>query len=64
MAGTLEISEHTVETHVSNLLKKLEMSSRVEIIAWAIRTGIGTVVEKPGGNQPDQTTRFLPDKDS
>ena len=38
LAEALTIAEKTVETHVSNVLGKLEMRSRRELIAWARRT--------------------------
>lgn len=38
IAAALSISEKTVETHVSNVLGKLAMDSRREVIAWAERT--------------------------
>ena len=35
IATDLAISQRTVDTHVSNILAKLELSSRAEIAAWA-----------------------------
>ncbi len=34
-AGRLHISVKTVETHVSNVLRKLQLSNRHELTAWA-----------------------------
>lgn len=34
------ISEATVKTHVGNILAKLELASRSELIAYAYRTGL------------------------
>ena len=34
IAETLFVSERTVENHVSNILKKLKLSSRSEVAAW------------------------------
>jgi DNA-binding NarL/FixJ family response regulator len=34
IASKLMLSEHTVATHVRNILKKLEQHSRKEIAAW------------------------------
>ena len=34
IAGELVLSERTVENHVSNILKKLKLSSRSEVAAW------------------------------
>lgn len=36
VAGTLFISAKTVETHVSAVLRKLQLSSRHELTAWAL----------------------------
>ncbi|GAB3114041.1 response regulator transcription factor [Janibacter alkaliphilus] len=36
----LYISEFTVKNHVRSILEKLELSSRVEAAAWAMRTGL------------------------
>jgi DNA-binding NarL/FixJ family response regulator len=37
----LYISTKTASVHVSSILRKLAMSNRSEIAAWAVRTGIG-----------------------
>lgn len=37
VAGTLFISTKTVETHVSAVLRKLQLSSRHELTAWALK---------------------------
>jgi DNA-binding NarL/FixJ family response regulator len=34
IAKELVLSERTVENHVSNILKKLKLSSRSEVAAW------------------------------
>lgn len=39
IARRLGISESTVKVHVKNLLKKLQMKSRVEIAVWALQGG-------------------------
>jgi DNA-binding NarL/FixJ family response regulator len=36
IAGTLVISERTVESHVSNALYKLGATSRASLVAWAV----------------------------
>ncbi len=40
MAEELVLSERTVETHVQHILTKLRFTSRAEIAAWAVRSGI------------------------
>lgn len=34
MADSLCISPKTVEFHITNILKKLELNSRVEVLVW------------------------------
>ena len=40
LARRLYISPKTAAVHVSNILMKLNMASRAEIAAWAVRTGL------------------------
>jgi DNA-binding NarL/FixJ family response regulator len=40
IARTLNVSEKTVESHRSNVLSKLEMRDRVELVRYAIRRGL------------------------
>jgi DNA-binding NarL/FixJ family response regulator len=40
MAETFVLSERTVETHVQHILTKLGFTSRSEIAAWAVRSGL------------------------
>jgi DNA-binding CsgD family transcriptional regulator len=40
IAGLLVISERTVESHVSNILFKLGLTSRKQIAAWAVENGL------------------------
>jgi DNA-binding NarL/FixJ family response regulator len=40
IAGRLTISARTVETHRSNLMRKLSLSNQTELIRYAIRKGI------------------------
>lgn len=51
LATQLGISYHTVITHVHHLLKKVGVSSRVDLVAWSIRVGLydpftGTVSDR------------------
>lgn len=45
IAATLVLGERTVETHLSNILGKLGLSSRRKIAAWAIEAGLVRRVE-------------------
>jgi DNA-binding NarL/FixJ family response regulator len=40
IAQTLNLAEKTVESHRANVLAKLGMSDRVELVRWAIRRGL------------------------
>jgi DNA-binding CsgD family transcriptional regulator/tetratricopeptide (TPR) repeat protein len=40
IAGQLVLSERTVEKHVSNILSKLNFTSRAQIAAWAVQKGL------------------------
>ena len=40
IAQTLKLSEKTVESHRANVLSKLDMSDRVELVRYAIRRGL------------------------
>ncbi len=42
IAEALVLTERTVTTHVSNILGKLQFSSRTQIAAWAIEKGLGS----------------------
>ena len=42
IAQTLSISVRTVDFHVSNILKKLEVTSRVEAAVWAKEQGVAS----------------------
>jgi DNA-binding NarL/FixJ family response regulator len=40
IAAVLQLSEKTVESHRGNLLRKLGMRDRVELVRYAIRRGL------------------------
>jgi DNA-binding NarL/FixJ family response regulator len=40
IAATLKLSEKTVESHRANVLSKLDMRDRVELVRYAIRRGL------------------------
>jgi non-specific serine/threonine protein kinase len=41
IAEALVLSERTVDTHVHNILGKLELTARAQIAAWAVEHGVG-----------------------
>jgi DNA-binding NarL/FixJ family response regulator len=43
IADTLFISERTARTHVSHVISKLGLTSRIQVALWAIREGIATI---------------------
>jgi DNA-binding CsgD family transcriptional regulator len=45
LARRLFISPKTAAVHVSNILMKLHMTSRAEVAAWAVRTGLADEVQ-------------------
>ena len=54
LARRLYISPKTAAVHVSNILAKLGMSSRAEVAAWAVRTGVAAGTS--GSSQRAATT--------
>jgi DNA-binding NarL/FixJ family response regulator len=46
IAAELTIADRTVDTHVSNILTKLGLTSRVQIAAWAVANGLTTIVAR------------------
>ncbi len=53
IAETLEIGEHTVETHVSNVLRKLALATRTEVAVWLWKQGLVAEDTDSGGNPPE-----------
>jgi DNA-binding CsgD family transcriptional regulator len=43
IGGTLGIGERTVQTHLGNVLAKLELTSRTQAALWAVREGLATL---------------------
>ena len=41
IAEALVLSERTVDSHVRNIMGKLEINSRAQIAAWAVQHGRG-----------------------
>ena len=41
IAEALVVSERTVETHITNILAKLDFPSRAGIAFWAFKKGLG-----------------------
>jgi DNA-binding NarL/FixJ family response regulator len=50
IAAELGISERTVGTHVSHILRKLGLSSRTQAALWAVREGLAGT---GSGERPD-----------
>ena len=42
IAEELVLGERTIETHVGNVLSKLGFTSRAQIAAWAVESGLAT----------------------
>jgi DNA-binding NarL/FixJ family response regulator len=49
IAAELAISERTARTHVSRILRKLQVSSRTQAALWAVREGLVEVENEPRG---------------
>jgi DNA-binding NarL/FixJ family response regulator len=47
IAAELVISERTARTHVSNILRKLNLSSRTQAALWAVREGLAADSDRP-----------------
>jgi len=47
IAAELVISERTARTHVSNILRKLNLSSRTQAALWAVREGLAPDSDEP-----------------
>jgi DNA-binding NarL/FixJ family response regulator len=43
IARQLHVGEGTVHTHVANILSKLEVSSRLQALVFALRNGVVTI---------------------
>jgi DNA-binding NarL/FixJ family response regulator len=47
IADALVISERTVDTHVQNILNKLELATRTQVAAWLIERVLGAAGASP-----------------
>lgn len=47
----LGVSERTARTHVSNILAKLDLSSRTQLALWAVREGLAEDGDTSGGGR-------------
>jgi len=48
IAASLCIERSTVETHIGNVLQKLDASSRIEAVVWALRHDLVEGLDRPG----------------
>lgn len=49
IAGKLHVSRRTVESHVCGLLRKLDLTTRNEAVAWTMKTGLWPLIERDQG---------------
>ena len=47
IADELVVTKRTVETHINNILYKLSLTSRAELVLWAVEKGLATGVTGP-----------------
>lgn len=53
VAARLKLSARTIETHRARIQRKLEISTRAELVAYALRLGLVTSPQIEGGQQDD-----------
>ncbi|MBK9049893.1 MAG: response regulator transcription factor [Chloroflexi bacterium] len=42
IAAALVLSKRTVEKHIANILSKLDLTNRAQLVRWAIENGLTT----------------------
>ena len=42
IADALVVTKRTIETHINNILYKLNLTSRAQIVVWAVEKGLVT----------------------
>jgi NarL family two-component system response regulator LiaR len=47
IAARMVVQDATVRTHVSNILRKLQLANRVQATLYALRTGLTSLEDKP-----------------
>ena len=48
IADALVVTKRTIETHISNILYKLNLASRAQLVVWAVEKGLAT--HEPGSS--------------
>jgi NarL family two-component system response regulator LiaR len=51
IAAKLVVRDATVRTHVSNILRKLQLANRVQATLYALRTGLTSLEDEPADEQ-------------
>ena len=42
IADALVVTKRTIETHINNILYKLNLTSRTQLVVWAVEKGLAT----------------------
>ena len=56
IAERLVISERTAEGHIHNILGKLQLDSRAQLVAWGARLGLVVTEDSPGHKRASGTS--------
>jgi DNA-binding NarL/FixJ family response regulator len=47
IAAALIVTKRTIETHLNNILYKLTLTSRAQLVVWAIEKGLASSAGEP-----------------